>query len=122
MLAASVLSVAALTATAPTGVSAGPARPLVYSAYYQPDAFDYAGQVALHLRNPSRRPLTVTRMDLDGESVGRIWPTDETFLEPDVRDAYIEVANDQVAWYRVYPNPIPSRGMAEVVVRLVPKR
>lgn len=29
--------------------------------------------------------------------------------------------NDQLAWYRVFPNPIPPGGVAEVILRLVPQ-
>jgi hypothetical protein len=123
VFAALVLSVAAAITSGQPAFGAGPshARPLIYSAYYQPDSFDYAGHVAVYVRNPAKTPLTITRLTIDDQTAGRVWPTDRGFLEPGVREEYIEVANDQVAWYRVYPNPIPAGGMAEVIVRLVPE-
>ena len=55
--------------------------------------------------------LTVAGIQLDGRGIGRTWLTDESFLAPDVRDEYIDIVNDQLAWHRVYPNPIPPGGM-----------
>lgn len=121
-----LLAPIALVATAidqppAAGAEASPARQVIYAAYYQPDAFEYAGQAILYVRDPSAKPLTITRVEMDGESIGPIRLTDQSFLAPGVRDEYVAVANDNVAWYRVFPNPVPRGGMAEVVVRLAPK-
>ena len=35
-----------------------------------------------------------------------------------MRDEYIKIENDQLRWYRVYPNPIPAGGIGEVILRL----
>jgi hypothetical protein len=94
---------------------------VVYSAEYVPDAIEYGGRVVLHLRNTTDAELTINAVELDGESVGRIWLTDQSFLGPEVRDEYIGVSNERVAWYRVYPNPLPPGDMAEVLVRLQPE-
>ncbi len=92
----------------------------LYAAHYLPDTVDYAGSIFIYLKNPSAQPLTVADIRLDGASIGKIWPTDETFLDPEVRDEYIRIENDQLDWYRVYPNPIPAGAIAEVILRLTP--
>ncbi len=94
---------------------------VLYASYYVPDAIDYAGSAFLYLRNPTPDPLTVSEITLNGRSIGKIWPTDESFLGPEVRDQYVEIENDQLAWYRVFPNPIPPGGLGEVILRLVPE-
>ena len=93
----------------------------LYASYYVPDAIPYAGNIHVYLRNPSQEPLTVTSISMDGKTIGKIWLTDESFLGPDVREEYIKVVNDQLAWYRVWPNPVPPGGVAEVILRLMPK-
>lgn len=111
-----------LVATSATWSSAGPPpERVVYSACYMPDAVDYAGNILLHIHNPTSQPLTVAEITLDGQSIGRIWTADESFLEPGVRDEYIRIENDRLAWYRVFPNPIPPGGITEVILRLVPQ-
>jgi len=92
----------------------------LYAAYYVPDPIDYAGNVFLYIRNLTSAPLTVTDITMDGRSIGKVWLTDESFLGPDVRDEYIKVSNDNFAWYRVYPNPVPAGGIAEVILRMMP--
>ena len=96
------------------------ARPerMLYAGYCMPDSIEYAGSVFVYIRNPGAEPLTITGIAMDGKPVGKVWPTDETFLRPDVRERYIKIENDQLAWYRVYPNPVPPGGIAEVVLRL----
>ena len=91
---------------------------MLYAAYYLPDAIEYAGSIFVYLKNTTNAPLTITDIALDDKSIGKIWKTDESFLLPDVRDQYICVENSLVAWYRVYPNPIPAGGIAEVILRL----
>lgn len=66
-----------------------PPQQVVYSAYYMPDTVDYAGGAFLYLRNPTPDPLTVSEITFNGQSIGTIWPTDESFLDPEVRDQYI---------------------------------
>jgi hypothetical protein len=92
----------------------------IYAAYYVPDAIDHAGSIFVYLHNPTSDPLTVEHVSLDGQSIGKIWLTDESFLEPDVREQYIQVENPELDWYRVYPNPIPPDQIAEVILRLSP--
>jgi len=89
-------------------------------ARYDRDAIDYAGSIRLYLHNGGGEPLTVEAIDLDGAPVGKVWRTDASFLDPAVRDAYIEVVNDQLAWYRVYPNPIAPGAQCEIILRLTP--
>ncbi|MEA3401978.1 MAG: hypothetical protein U9R79_12145 [Armatimonadota bacterium] len=93
----------------------------LYGAWYAPDEIDYAGTIHAHVSNPTDAPLVVNDVLLDGQSVGEVWLTDESFVQPDVRDGYIEVANEEVAWYGVYPNPIPPGRIGEIIVRLVPE-
>ena len=92
--------------------------PVVYAAWGLPDAIDYAGAIFVHIENPTTEPLTIAEIALDGKPIGKVWLADESFLRPDVRERHIKVENDQLAWYRVYPNPVPPGGIAEVVLRL----
>ncbi|MDD3925443.1 MAG: LamG domain-containing protein, partial [bacterium] len=85
---------------------------------YEPDDIDYAGNIVMHIKNPTTSPLAINRIMMDGRSVGKVWTTDETFLGSDVRDEYIKIENADIAWYRVFPNPIPAGGTAEVNLRL----
>ncbi|MFP3905343.1 MAG: hypothetical protein ACLFWB_13950, partial [Armatimonadota bacterium] len=93
----------------------------LYSAYYTPDAIGYAGRVNLYIRNATDSAVTIESIALDGHSIGPVRTTDETFLEPNVRDSYIEVNNESIAWYRAYPNPLPAGGIAEILLRLTPE-
>lgn len=103
-------------------LSAGPTMAQsIYGAHYLPDAIDYAGSMHLHLLNDTGAPLEVTNLLLDGDSVGRVWRSDESFIQPEPRDQYLEVTNSQVAWYRVYPNPIPPGEVCEIIARLMPE-
>ncbi len=113
-VAALVLTTLLFGASCSAAPSAGP----ISAAYYVPDAVEYAGNLFLYLRNPTASPATVTDIMLDGSSIGKVWLTAETFLGPEVRDEYIEIQNDRLAWYRVYPNPIPAGGVSEVILRL----
>ena len=92
-----------------------------YAAYYMPDAIEYAGNVFVYVKNPTGAPLTVTDIRLDGAPIGKIWLTDESFLSPAVREEYIKIDNEKLAWYRVYPNPVPPGGIAEIILRLTPE-
>ncbi|MGC9317346.1 MAG: hypothetical protein ACP5KN_04835 [Armatimonadota bacterium] len=93
----------------------------LYAAWYTPDEIDHAGTIHAHVSNLTDAPLTVSGVLLDGESVGKVWLTDKSFVQPDVRERYVQVANEQVAWYRVYPNPIAPGQIGEIIVRLVPE-
>lgn len=92
----------------------------IYTAYCLPDPIEYGGDVFVYLHNPTDEPLTVSEITLNGRSIGRIWRTDQSFLEPEVRDQYIRIENDQLDWYRVYPNPVPPAHIGEVILRLTP--
>ncbi len=93
----------------------------MYSAYYTPDAIDYAGRINLYVRNDGDSEVTIESISLQGQTIGPVRITDETFLQPGVRDSYIEVKNESIAWYRVYPNPVPRGSIAEIVLRLTPE-
>ncbi len=111
-----VAVVGVLSVSSCVAVSSGTGA--IYTAYYVPDAVEYAGSIFVYLKNTTNAPLAITDIALDGKSIGKVWKTDESFLQPDVRDQYIPVENDLVAWYRVYPNPVPAGGIAEVILRL----
>ncbi len=111
-----VLIVAALL-TAGSCSTAAPAS-AIYAAYYVPDAIEYTGTIFVYVSNPTAAPLTITDITMDGASIGKIWLTDEAFLGPEVRDEYVKIENDQLAWYRVYPNPVPPGAVTEVILRL----
>jgi hypothetical protein len=91
-----------------------------YTAYCLPDAIEYSGSIFVYLHNPTDRPLTVADITLNDQSIGKVWPSDESFLDSQVRDQYILPENDQLDWYRVYPNPVPPGQVAEVILRLTP--
>lgn len=93
----------------------------IYSAYYTPDAIEYAGRINLYVRNNADSEVTIESIAFDGQAVGPVKTTDKTFIEPGVRESYIEVNNDAIAWYRAYPNPVPAGGIAEIVLRLTPE-
>jgi len=97
---------------------AADADSMMYACEYQADAFEHAGSINLHLRNPAPTPLAITGITLDGKSVGKVWATDEAILAPETRDQYIAVDNDSVAWLRTYPNPIEPGGISEIIIRL----
>jgi hypothetical protein len=107
-------------ADTPQTAASIPSEAALYGAYYMPDAIDYSGNVFVYLHNPTKQPLTVGQISLDGQSIGKIWAADESFLEPDVRDRYVQVENERVAWYRVFPNPIPPGSISEIILRLIP--
>lgn len=94
------------------------AQPVLHAAWYRPDPIEYAGTIFIYLENSGANAVAVTGLSLDGQDVGKVWAADESFLEPDVREQYLEVTNEQVMWYRVYPNPIPAHSVAEVILRL----
>lgn len=93
----------------------------LYAAWFAPDAIEHAGSLHAYVRNATEEALTVTDVLLDGSTVGEIWAADESFVQPQVREEYIAVANEEVAWYRVYPNPVPPGQVAEVIMRLTPE-
>ena len=111
--------VAALTLLA--GSQAIGSGAVLHAAWYRPDPIDYAGSIFLYLHNPGDDALAVSGLSLDGEDVGKVWLAGESFISPEVREQYLQVTNDQVMWYRVYPNPIPAHGVSEVILRLAPR-
>lgn len=118
LLAATVCSAGSSAgAVAARGIASG----TLYACEYRPDAFPFAGTIVAHLSNASKSPLNITDLLLDGESVGKVWPSDASFLDPAVRGEYVQVKNNLVAWYRAWPNPLPPGQLGEVVVRLSPK-
>jgi len=93
----------------------------LYAAWFAPDEIGYAGTVHAYVRNSTDAPREITNLRLDGDAVGRVWLSDASFAEPGVRDDYIRVEHAQVAWYRLFPNPIPPGGVTEIIVRLQPE-
>ncbi len=114
-----VVLVAALTLSAMT--QALGASAVLHAAWYRPDPIEYAGTIFLYVHNSGDEPLAVSGLSLDGAEVGKVWLTDESFLGPEVREQYLQVTNEHVMWYRVYPNPIPPHGVAEIILRLAPR-
>jgi hypothetical protein len=89
-----------------------------HCAYFRPDAVDYAGAIHIYLENSGNQPLEIKEMELNGKSVG-ILVNEEIVKEPlKFREKYLEVKNQEVMWYRIWPNPIPSKGVSQVIVRL----
>ncbi len=89
----------------------------LYSAYFRPDAIDLAGSAHAYVLNTGDKPLRVLSITVDGKDVGPVFETGRNLLMPEFREKFIAVHNDDVLWYRVYPNPIPPGGIAEIIVR-----
>lgn len=89
----------------------------LYSAYFRPDAIDLAGSVHAYVLNTGDKPLRVLSVAVDGKDVGPVFETGANFLRPEFREKFIAVHNDDVLWYRVYPNPVPPGGIGEIIVR-----
>ena len=90
----------------------------VCTAHYRADAIEFAGSTHALVRNHSQGPVHLQDIALDGTSIGKVWPSDASFLNAEVRAAYIQVSDPGSAWYRVYPNPIQPGGVSEIVIRL----
>ena len=77
-----------------------------------------AGAIHIYLENLGNQPLRVTEIKLNGKSVG-VLVNEEMVEEPlKFREKYLEVRNREVMWYRIWPNPIPSKGVSQVILRL----
>ena len=117
MTRALAVCVATLVASVPGAADASE----LHSAWFTPDEIGYAGTVHAYVHNPTGAPREITDLRLDGTRVGRVWSSDASFTGPGVRDEYLQVANAEVAWYRVFPNPVPPGGVTEIIVRLQPE-
>ncbi|MGD9498645.1 MAG: hypothetical protein AB7Y46_20290, partial [Armatimonadota bacterium] len=108
---------AAVLAATPASSATG----RMYAAWFAPDEIGYAGTIHAYLRNSTGAPREITQVELDGTVAGRVWRSDGSFTQPAVRDEYLQVENDEVTWYRVFPNPVPAGGVTEIIVRLEPE-
>jgi hypothetical protein len=94
----------------------------LHSAYWRPDGKGYiAGAIHIYLKNPTRSPLRIKEIKLDNNSIGLLVNEDIIKNPIEFRKRYIKVINKRVLWYRVCPNPIPSEGISEIIIRLVKK-
>jgi len=110
-----------LAATLACALPAAAQKEPLRAAWFAPDEIGYAGTLHMSVRNLGVAPLEITALRLNGRSVGSVWRSDESFTEPDVRDRYLEISNEAVAWYRVFPNPVSPGGMTEIMIRLQPQ-
>ncbi|MDD3925447.1 MAG: hypothetical protein PHT33_02190 [bacterium] len=81
------------------------------------------GSLHVYLKNPSGRPLRVSRIKLMGEDIGTILTTDEAGMTQAAdmnKKKPLETmpAHGNVIWYRVYPNPVEPGQPAQIIIRL----
>jgi hypothetical protein len=90
-------------------------------ALWRPDAIEYAGTVSIYLHNKTDKPQQIKSMSVNERDVGPL-VTKEIIEKPlEFRKKYLDVKNTDVLWYRIWPNPVPAKGIAEVIVRLAQK-
>ncbi|MDD5597451.1 MAG: hypothetical protein PHV82_05870 [Victivallaceae bacterium] len=100
-----------------TGVSFG-AEVENLLGIWKPDAINYSGKIAIYLNNNGNSPLTISAVKLDGKDIGCL-TTGEIISKPiEFRKKYLQIKNPEVLWYRVWPNPVPAKGICEVTIRL----
>jgi hypothetical protein len=99
----------------------------VYDAYFHKDYVEYTGTLHLYLRNQSSQEVSVDELLWQGKSVGPLfqgeWLEKKLSSEHLVKEQknYLKKRNNDILWYRVWPNPIPAKEIAEVLIRLAKK-
>ena len=89
-----------------------------HCAYFRYDEIDYAGAIHIYLKNLSNQPVQVKGMRLNGKNVGLL-VNEEIVKQPlKFRERYLEIKNREIMWYRIWPNPIPPRGVSQIIIRL----
>jgi hypothetical protein len=99
----------------------------VYDTYFHKDYVKYTGTIHLYLHNTTSKDVQVKDLLWQGKSVGPLfqaeWIEKKLSSERLVKEQrnYLKKRNNEVLWYRVWPNPIPKGEIAEVLVRLTKK-
>jgi hypothetical protein len=99
----------------------------VYDTYFHKDYVAYTGTIHLYLYNATSKDVQVEDLLWQGKSVGPLfqgeWLKKKLSSEQLVKEQrnYLKKRNNDILWYRVWPNPIPSKEIAEVLLRLAGK-